>query len=122
MVHGAWCMVHDPDFPIALLERGFHVSIADAEASVEVDRWCILNSIVGRPRSELDKVEPLAEHGMYDQVNRTLCNLFADSALAAAFKAQRDMTLTLTLTLTLIGWRSKAQRDMTATCEVYALH
>jgi len=55
------------DFPLALMERGFSIDIAKAEATQEEDRRRILNSIAGKEEAELD-TEPPTEHEKFTQV------------------------------------------------------
>ena len=56
------------DFPLALMERGFSIDIAKAEATQEEDRLRILNSIAGKEEAELD-TEPPTEHEKFSQVS-----------------------------------------------------
>ena len=66
------------DFPLALMERGFSIDIAKAEATQEEDRRRILNSVAGKEEAELD-TEPPTEHEKFSQVpilqKRTGCGL-----------------------------------------------
>ena len=55
------------DFPLALMERGFSIDIAKAEATQEEDRRRILNSVAGKEEAELD-TEPPTEHEKFTQV------------------------------------------------------
>ena len=55
------------DFPLALMERGFNIDIAKAEATQEEDRRRILNSVAGKEEAELD-MEPPTEHEKFTQV------------------------------------------------------
>ena len=57
-------------FPIALLECGFSIDVAEGEASVEQDRRRILNSLAGCPTSMLDTAVPPMSHPNYDKVSR----------------------------------------------------
>ena len=56
------------DFPLALMERGFSIDIAKAEATQEEDRRRILNSVAGKEEAELD-TEPPTEHEKFTQVH-----------------------------------------------------
>ena len=55
-------------FPLALMERGFSIDIAKAEATQEEDRRRILNSVAGKEEAELD-TEPPTEHEKFTQVH-----------------------------------------------------
>ena len=57
------------DFPLALMERGFSIDIAKAEATQEEDRRRILNSVAGKEEAELD-TEPPTEHEKFTQVRQ----------------------------------------------------
>ena len=57
------------DFPLALMERGFSIDIAKAEATQEEDRLRILNSVAGKEEAELD-TEPPTEHEKFTQVRQ----------------------------------------------------
>ena len=57
------------DFPLALMERGFSIDIAKAEATQEEDRRRILNSVAGKEEAELD-TEPPTEHEEFTQVRQ----------------------------------------------------
>ena len=64
-------LLSEAGFPIALLERGFDIDIAQGEASVEQDRIRILNSLTGCDSSKLDAVKPPLQHEAYDQVSHS---------------------------------------------------
>ena len=55
-------------FPVRLLQAAFHIKVEAGQASVETDRWHILNSLTGMP---LDSEPPLT-HAQYDHINKLL--------------------------------------------------
>ena len=57
------------NFPLALMQRGFRIDIAKAEATQEEDRRRILNSVAGKEEAELD-TEPPTEHEQFSQVRQ----------------------------------------------------
>ena len=56
------------DFPVPLLALGFKIDIAQSEASRQVDRKRILNSVCGVDPARLDDSDPPTKHPKYEQV------------------------------------------------------
>jgi hypothetical protein len=54
--------------PVRLLQAAFGIKVEDGQASVETDRWHILNYLTGMP---LDS-EPPRTHEQYDRINKLL--------------------------------------------------
>ena len=56
------------DFPMPLLARGLKIDIAQSNASRDVDKQRILNSICGVDPLKLDETAPPKEHDNYKKV------------------------------------------------------
>merc|ERR1719353_1672843 len=71
-------------FPIGVVREALlEISVVDAEASKPQDKTNILNSITGRDAKELHLAPP-ETHPKYDEVDRTLKSIFAESAMRKA--------------------------------------
>lgn len=76
-------------FPYPLMKRGLNISIQNAQASVELDRVHILNSIrwgddVPGPTIEDLEAPPVADHWRYNRLNDALRARFAMALLSRA--------------------------------------
>ena len=77
----------DSDFPIEVCRQAMNTNILNAEASLEKDKRCIMNSICG---IRLDG-EPPKSHPAYDELNALIRGRFAVVGYSRAVKAGEDM-------------------------------
>jgi len=87
-------------FPFSLMLQSFVVRVESAQATNELDRVRILNSIVGRVGDALND-HPFVTHEQYDEVNYTLKALFASvqSNLQAASRDSDEVWMKILLAL-----------------------
>lgn len=71
-----WKFMREQTFPTHILLRGLDVGITSAEASVEGDRFRILNALAGEPPGA--SVIPNLESEKYDKINKALRGMFAE--------------------------------------------
>lgn len=80
--------MREKPFPLSVVDKAVSFDIMLAEASVDADRKCILNSIAG----VTDLVaEPLVAHDHYIELNNTLRGRFAAAIWRRALEAGRPM-------------------------------
>ena len=73
-------------FPVGLLQAAFRIKVEEGQASVETDRWHILNSLTGMP---LDSEPPLA-HEQYDRINKLLHAHYALGGLPRCYNERGE--------------------------------
>jgi hypothetical protein len=73
-------------FPISVMRKGLEITVETAQASMEIDRVRILNSVAGKPVGNLDNPPP-TRHVRFDEVNATLRGIFAAAAWGPAVRA-----------------------------------
>jgi len=77
-------------FPLEVLKRGLTVNVAAAQASQELDKRRILNTMAKRPPEELDEA-PIPHHQSYRGVNERLAGIFAMAGFRAAVQLEKDI-------------------------------
>jgi len=77
-------------FPLEICKRALQIRLQDAEASSDLDRKRILNSIIGAKRLDHD---PPVEHERYEELNQILRGIVATSTWRDALENGLDMTL-----------------------------
>ena len=65
------------NFPFELIKKSLNIQIENADATVELDRYCILNAITGEEEN-FDK-NPPTTHEKYDELNSSLQGAIAGS-------------------------------------------
>ena len=70
------------DFPLAVLELGYEIEVATAEASVVKDKTLIINCINGVEAEQLGTTEPDLNHPACKGVNQMLRGVFAEAMMS----------------------------------------
>ena len=78
-------------FPISTIKAGIGVNILGAEATREIDKNRILNSLLGLAGAELNG-EPPQEHPIYDTVNRYVASTFAIAGAVQILDQDKDVS------------------------------
>ncbi|CAE8708184.1 unnamed protein product [Polarella glacialis] len=98
-------------FPIHVLEKGMNLRLQEAQATEEVDRRHILNSVVGKQQHELDE-EPQREHESYTKVNAQLGSRFALACFGPAIRGSTALRFGVARALQADRWRRQLVLDI----------